>query len=137
MKSEWTIDLKAGTAKHRGTGLVLATDGPDDDGGWDFRAKTIPPGLPADAQLLARLAREGGEAFCDAMRIDPDTLAACGRALFGDRWQSALAEELGVNRRTILRWLSGEWAVSAYVRPKLRDMIRRRGEECRALMERL
>jgi len=33
---------------------------------------------------------------------------AIGAALFGSRFQQDLAEALGVNRRTVSRWASGE-----------------------------
>ena len=35
-------------------------------------------------------------------------LAAAGRALYGQLWQSALARDLGVNDRTMRRWVSGQ-----------------------------
>lgn len=34
-------------------------------------------------------------------------LAEVGEALYGPRWQSALARELGVTDRTVRRWASG------------------------------
>lgn len=34
-------------------------------------------------------------------------LAAAGRMLFGDRWQSALARALGIELRTLQRWAAG------------------------------
>lgn len=36
-----------------------------------------------------------------------DLLAACGRGLYGDTWQSDLARSLGVSRTTLIRWLTG------------------------------
>lgn len=46
-----------------------------------------------------------------------DELRAAGEALYGARWQTALARELGVADRTVRRWLAGlpigEWAVRA------------------------
>ncbi|MBF0169083.1 MAG: hypothetical protein HQL45_15785 [Alphaproteobacteria bacterium] len=38
----------------------------------------------------------------------PDTLAEFGRLLYGDRWQSALADEVvKINDRTMRRWIAG------------------------------
>ena len=37
-----------------------------------------------------------------------DHLAAAGRALYGQLWQSALARDLGVNDRTMRRWVAGQ-----------------------------
>ena len=44
-------------------------------------------------------------------------LARIGVALYGERWQSAIARDLEVNIRTVQRWAAGEvepsWAVFA------------------------
>ena len=44
-------------------------------------------------------------------------LARIGVALYGERWQSAMARDLEVNIRTVQRWAVGEsvpsWAVFA------------------------
>ncbi len=34
-------------------------------------------------------------------------LAECGEALYGPRWQSELARDLGVADRTVRRWVAG------------------------------
>jgi DNA-binding transcriptional regulator YdaS (Cro superfamily) len=34
-----------------------------------------------------------------------------GVMLFGNRWQVQMAELLGVNRRTVDRYIAGEWAI--------------------------
>lgn len=34
-------------------------------------------------------------------------LVECGEALYGPMWQSALARDLGVNDRTVRRWVAG------------------------------
>ncbi len=51
--------------------------------------------------------------------MSPDDLEAIGRSLverdastYGRGWQSALARQLGVNDRTVRRWLSGERRIS-------------------------
>ena len=36
-----------------------------------------------------------------------DMLAAVGHALYGDRWQMPLADDLEINRDTVRRWVSG------------------------------
>lgn len=39
----------------------------------------------------------------------PDTMAAYGRLLYGDRWQTAIARDvIGVSDVTVRRWLSGK-----------------------------
>lgn len=42
-------------------------------------------------------------------------LIECGEALYGPRWQSSLAEALGVADRTMRRWVaSGEYPESVH-----------------------
>jgi transcriptional regulator with XRE-family HTH domain len=42
------------------------------------------------------------------MATDQKLLTAVGEALYGARWQSDIARDLGVSDRTIRRWASGE-----------------------------
>lgn len=44
----------------------------------------------------------------DARDRRHDLLAQCGEALWGSRWQSDMAEALGVSDRTVRRWVAGE-----------------------------
>lgn len=37
-----------------------------------------------------------------------DLLQRIGQALYGERWQSALAIDLGVSDRMVRKWVSGE-----------------------------
>lgn len=43
----------------------------------------------------------------------PEMLAEVGRSLYGERWQLPLADDLGINRETIRRWLSGHTPLPA------------------------
>jgi DNA-binding transcriptional regulator YdaS (Cro superfamily) len=58
--------------------------------------------------------------------LSPDVLRAAGEALYGAVWQSALAHALGVNPRTLRRWLSGEIAIGAEYAPRIAALLRRR-----------
>lgn len=40
-----------------------------------------------------------------------DLLRRAGEALWGSRWQTAMAEALDVSERTVRRWASGEYPV--------------------------
>lgn len=40
-------------------------------------------------------------------------LVECGQALYGERWQSPLARDLGVADRTVRRWVAGTSDVPA------------------------
>lgn len=42
------------------------------------------------------------------MILTPPVLAEIGAALYGPDWRSRLADRLGVNRRTVTRWLAGD-----------------------------
>lgn len=48
-----------------------------------------------------RLGQTGLEARIDMI---PNELAAAGRALYGERWQTSLATDLQVADRTMRRW---------------------------------
>lgn len=39
--------------------------------------------------------------------MSPDELKEAGRALYGNGWQTRLAENLGVDGSTVRRWVSG------------------------------
>ena len=43
--------------------------------------------------------------------MTPDTLASIASLLYGRSWQTALAEAMGVQRRTVCYWASGQVAV--------------------------
>lgn len=59
-------------------------------------------------------------------RITPDELRRSGLFLFGDGpgWQSRLAENLGVDRSAVTRWLSGSVPVPVYASLLVRYMTR-------------
>jgi len=58
--------------------------------------------------------------------MNPDQLAAFGRALYGERWQTALATDLRVADRTMRRWLSGETPIGVSIASELRDLLLKR-----------
>ena len=57
-----------------------------------------------------------------------DLLIECGEALYGPRWQSEMARDLGVNKRTIGRWLSGASPIPLGLRNDLRRLVGARAE---------
>jgi hypothetical protein len=60
--------------------------------------------------------------------MTPELLRRVGEALYGERWQNALAHELQINERTMRRWLSGAWDVPTERLAELRELvIQRRG----------
>ena len=69
--------------------------------------------------------------------MTPELLTECGRTLYGQQWQSALARDLGVSDRTIRRWVAGQFPVPVGVRADLVTMLKERGVMLDALAERL
>jgi hypothetical protein len=58
-----------------------------------------------------------------------------GRALYGERWQSALATALGINIRTVRRWAAGQQEVPAAIRERLQALARARIGELEQLLQ--
>jgi hypothetical protein len=52
-----------------------------------------------------------------------DDLAATGRVLYGERWQTALAQDLHVSDRTMRRWLAGDFVIPPAVAAELRAVL--------------
>lgn len=64
----------------------------------------------------------------DNHALGPAALAAAGEALFGDRWQTDLARELGISdARRVREWMSGERRIPTGVWADLRALLRDRG----------
>ena len=59
----------------------------------------------------------------------PDQLAATGRALYGERWQTTLALDLQVADRTFRRWIAGEQAIPGNIENELRGLLIKRINE--------
>lgn len=64
-------------------------------------------------------------------------LLECGEALYGPRWQSDLARDLGVADRTVRRWVAGATRVPTGVYVDLLRLVTERAEVLDALAERL
>ena len=63
------------------------------------------------------------------MTIPPRLFRAAGRALYGERWQSALAAILGVTDRTVRRWVAGDYEIPAGVVSDIQNLVVQRSEE--------
>jgi len=63
-----------------------------------------------------------------------ELIRAIGAALFGSRYQQDLAEALGVNRRTVSRWSSGEDEPRPGVWPDLLGIMWERRRQLGALI---
>jgi len=67
--------------------------------------------------------------------ITPDQLAAVGRALYGERWQTSLATDLNVVDRTMRRWLAGDTSIPDGARDELRELLVSRAHEIDGLIQ--
>lgn len=61
----------------------------------------------------------------NTLSMSPDDLRIAGISLFGDTpgWQSRLAENLGVDRSAVTRWLSGTSKVPLHTALLVRYML--------------
>lgn len=64
-------------------------------------------------------------------------LAECGAALYGPRWQSDLARDLGVSDRTMRRWVAGTHDVPQGLYTDLLRLTEERAHVLDELTERL
>jgi hypothetical protein len=55
-----------------------------------------------------------------------DELSAQGRALYGQRWQTSLAQDLGVADRTLRRWLAGDSSIPDGVESEVHRILESR-----------
>lgn len=69
--------------------------------------------------------------------MNPDLFARIGAALYGQRWQSELARELGVSDRTVRRWVSGAFPIPPNVSVELHLILTRRSAACHELAREL
>lgn len=63
---------------------------------------------------------------------DVDRLTRAGRLLWGDWWHTGMATALGIARRTVQRWATGERAIPADVWPRLRALLIEHAGEVRS-----
>lgn len=61
-------------------------------------------------------------------------LARCGACLYGERWQSPLARDLGVSDRSVRAWMAGTRSIPEGVWGDLRRLLQERVIESRGLL---
>jgi hypothetical protein len=67
--------------------------------------------------------------------MTPDKLATMGRALYGERWQTALAMNFGIADRTMRRWLTGESPIPSGIAEELQKLLTERMRKMDVLSE--
>ena len=66
-----------------------------------------------------------------------NTIIQYGEALYGPRFQRGLAEALGVNERTMRRWVAGDFEPPASLQADLVRLLRDRRDIINALVRAL
>jgi hypothetical protein len=71
--------------------------------------------------------------------LTPDDIADVGRALYGERWQTPLAADIGISDRNLRYWLTGERAPQdpGHVRNLLVGLLVKKGKAALDLAARL
>lgn len=65
--------------------------------------------------------------------MTPAELAEIGTALFGQRWQTELADAIGVNARTVRRWAVGDTQMDSTMAESIVRVCRERAARLREL----
>lgn len=68
------------------------------------------------------------------LTMTPDMLAVAGRALYGERWQTSLANDLRIGDRVLRRWLAGETPIPDGIKTEVRALMVKRVEEMGGLL---
>lgn len=66
-----------------------------------------------------------------------DCLVAAGRALYGERWHTPIARDLGTTYRTVRNWLDGRHPTPADLEQRLRRLLVARGVEIEGVLDRI
>ncbi len=66
--------------------------------------------------------------------MEPSLLKRAGEAMFGNQWQTPLAEALGVSDRTMRRWIAGQSPLPDGVLADIEGVARKRVADIYAFM---
>lgn len=55
--------------------------------------------------------------------MNATTLKAVGEALWGPQFIAEMSRQLGVARKTVTRWVAGEYAVPDVIKDRLRKLL--------------
>lgn len=66
--------------------------------------------------------------------MTPEKLASVGRAVYGERWQTALARDLRISDRTIRRWSVGSSPIPKSMERDIWAVVEDRSDESRSLL---
>lgn len=63
----------------------------------------------------------------------PDGLAMAGTALYGPRWQAALAYDLGISRRMVVYMAAGDKNIPEKQWRQIAALLEEKSQECKAM----
>ena len=66
--------------------------------------------------------------------MTPAELELKGQLLYGRQWQSALAENVGVNSETVTNWKFGRQKIKPKIEKKINDLLAKRELMIRSLI---
>lgn len=66
-----------------------------------------------------------------------DCLVAAGRALYGERWHTPIARDLGTTYRTVRNWLDGRHPTPADLEQRLTSLLVARELEIDGVLDRI
>lgn len=66
-----------------------------------------------------------------------DCLVAAGRALYGERWHTPVARDLGTTYRTVRNWLDGRHPTPSNLEQRLQRLLVARGIEIEDVLDRI
>jgi hypothetical protein len=69
--------------------------------------------------------------------MKPETIDRLGKLLFGERYVSALADQLGVARHTVIGWVNGQWNCPPHQIEQLRSLAQERIGQLKAALTQL
>lgn len=58
----------------------------------------------------------------------------CGRAMYGERWQTYVAADLRVSDRTVRRWASGSQKIPGMIGPAMTALLLKRHLQIKMLL---
>lgn len=64
-------------------------------------------------------------------------LVAAGRALYGERWHTPIARDLGTTYRTVRNWMDGRYATPIDLTERLATLLRGRNIEIESVLKRI
>ena len=89
-------------------------------------------GLTVEEQQMAK---PNGSPRPSFDSITPERLAQIGELLYGVRWKTAMAQDLGLDRHTVIGWHDGQWKISTERATDIRGLVHQRINQLQAVLK--